>query len=134
MCCQKKKKKKNTTTTQQILEEMVVSGEVDAGAAEKAKEQYRKLHDALVDTLENDKRLMAKAKQLNVQLGEEKSRAEAAAAAEGSEAVPVVPVGADENTAVDMLREDAEQAEAEATLCWSRAHAAGGVGAAATEG
>jgi hypothetical protein len=88
-----------------VLQDLVTSGDVDADAAEKAKEKYKKLHDALVDTLENDQRLMAKAKQLNLQLGEEKSRAEVAAvkaAADGGgdgNLAPPVPVGADENTA-----------------------------------
>lgn len=111
-----------------MLQDLVEAGELDAAAAEAAKDKYRKLHDALVDTLENDTRLMAKAKQLNLQLVEEKSRADAAAAAaaataevEGSALLPKLSnAGADENTAVDMLREDAEQAEAEATLCLDR--------------
>lgn len=54
-------------------------GSLDAEKAADAKEKYRQLHDALVDTLENDRKLMAKAKALNTQLGEEKARADAAA-------------------------------------------------------
>jgi len=112
-----------------VLQELVEAGDVDAEAAEKAKEKFRQLHDALVDTLENDKRLMAKAKQLNMQLGEEKIRvdavaksaaADAATTAAGGITLPPLLAGPDASTAVDMLREDAEQAEAEATLCLDR--------------
>ena len=42
-----------------------------------------------------------------------------AASADAAMAAVAAP-GQDENTAVDMLREDAEQAEAEATLCLDR--------------
>jgi len=65
----------------------------------------------------------SKAKALNTQLGEEKARADAAAARAASADAAMAAVaapGQDENTAVDMLREDAEQAEAEATLCLDR--------------
>jgi len=109
-----------------VLRELLDAGDIDAEAAEKAKEKFRQLHDALVDTLENDKRLMAKAKQLNMQLGEEKARVDIAAknaaadAAAVASGLPTLLPAADPSTAVDMLREDAEQAEAEATLCLDR--------------
>lgn len=105
-----------------MLDELVAAGEIDAEKAEAAKDKYRKLHDALVDTLDNDRRLMSKAKQLNATLVEEKTRAEAAATGmDDAPAAPPTPAApADDSSVIDMLREDVEQAEAEATLCLDR--------------
>jgi hypothetical protein len=61
-----------------------------------------------VKTMDNDKRLMARAKTLNTQLQGERTRL----AGMGS--------AGDDRTGADLLREDAEAAESEAALCRDR--------------
>mmetsp|Transcript_19952 Transcript_19952/g.64959 ORF Transcript_19952/g.64959 Transcript_19952/m.64959 type:complete len:918 (-) Transcript_19952:40-2793(-) len=93
----------------QVLDELVKSGEVSEERAEFAREKFKALHAAFLQTVSNDQSLMAKAKQLNQQLQEEKARLDSSAGRT-----------TEESSAVEMLREDSEQAEAEAALCRDR--------------
>lgn len=92
-----------------VLESLVSSADISADKAAQMKEKYTALHEALMKTMTNDKALMSKAKQLNTQLQNERAKSDSGTGR-----------GTEERTAVDMLREDSEQAESEAALCRDR--------------
>mmetsp|Transcript_41716 Transcript_41716/g.50580 ORF Transcript_41716/g.50580 Transcript_41716/m.50580 type:complete len:921 (+) Transcript_41716:130-2892(+) len=91
------------------LENLESSNTIPADKVKHLKSKFLTLHDALIKTMANEKSLMSKAKQLNTQLQTERTKVDASAGRSN-----------DERSAVDVLREDAEQAESEAALCRDR--------------
>jgi hypothetical protein len=51
-----------------VLEEMLASGEIDAGKAEAARAKYSAIHDALVQAMTGEHALLDKAKAMKSQL------------------------------------------------------------------
>jgi len=92
-----------------VLDELLAAGEIDEGKAEAARKQYMELHRAFLKTMSSDQSLLRKAKQLDATLREEKAKLESSAGR-----------STEDSSTVELLREDAEQAEAEAALCRDR--------------
>jgi len=73
----------------QFLEELQAAGRLTGPQSEQYKSKYTKLHDCVLKTYENEKNLLRKAKQLNQDLSNEKTKLEkaAATASEDSETI-----------------------------------------------
>mmetsp|Transcript_41285 Transcript_41285/g.78920 ORF Transcript_41285/g.78920 Transcript_41285/m.78920 type:complete len:923 (-) Transcript_41285:213-2981(-) len=91
------------------LDELVKGDKLKKDRADFFKSKYQAMHDALISLMDNDMRLMARAKTLNAQLQAEQNKLESNAGRT-----------TEERSAVDLLRDDAEQAESEAALCRDR--------------
>ena len=91
-----------------VLQELVDARVVSDTQFNYFSSKYRTLHSKLLDTMENDRKLLSRAKSLNKQLSDDKSRLEA------------LSNHGDATSHIELLREDVDHAEQEAAVCAER--------------
>jgi len=94
----------------QSLDELVGSGKLTQAQAQLYRSKYAKLHEVVLKTYENEKNLLKKAKQLNQDLGGERSKLEktAARAQEDSDAIAQLRAEMSKGESELALREERE--------------------------
>ena len=94
----------------QSLDELVGSGKLTQAQAQLYRSKYAKLHEVVLKTYENEKNLLKKAKQLNQDLGAERSKLEktAARAQEDSDAIAQLRAEMSKGESELALREERE--------------------------
>ena len=94
----------------QSLDELVGSGKLTQAHAQLYRSKYAKLHEVVLKTYENEKNLLKKAKQLNQDLGGERSKLEktAARAQEDSDAIAQLRAEMSKGESELALREERE--------------------------